>query len=141
MNWKYRVAVAKDFKGNSKQYFLFQSLDAFIQHLDHTGEKWFYEIIGGNQESCMYLDLEWYHDCGEFDSPEEILKVLLQEYQEFMKSKFDIVVEPNTWKILSSHGTLIGNIVKYSFHLIDRSGLTLIDHNHRKLLVPFSQFF
>ena len=89
----------------------------------------------------MYLDLEWYHDCGEFDSPEDILKVLLKEYQEFMKSKFDIVVEPNTWKILSSHGTLSGNKVKYSFHLIDRSGLTLIDHNHRKRLVSLFTIF
>ena len=53
----------------------------------------------------MYFDLEWYHDCGEFSDPLEVLQVLLSEYQEFSLNKFSVRVDPlDWWRILASHG-------------------------------------
>ena len=47
-NWDTRIEVAKDAgaaKAGSKCFFWFQSLDFFIQDLEETEERWFYERI------------------------------------------------------------------------------------------------
>jgi hypothetical protein len=135
--WPKRIVIAKDYvtkdkKPGSKRYYWFENLDVFIHHLGNSKESWYYEIIDDSQATCMYFDIEWYHNCGTFKTAEHVIQTILEEYSEFSKLAFgeEYVTKPRNWKILCSTGN--AEVLKFSYHLIDRSGFEINNSRDRK---------
>ncbi len=144
--WKSRIIIAQDHFNTIKQtvtkkYFWFKTHKHFIKYLQGNKEKWFYEVFEDQQVTCMYFDLDWYLDCGAFMSPEEIIKEILHEYHLFIGQNFPgVEINLRDWCLLKSSGDLKDKI-KYSYHLVDRSGYTLRNSKDRSILARNFCFF
>ena len=131
-DWLSRFAVAKDIgEGGHKQYRWYQSIEDCVKFLKSTKENWFYETIEGEKPSCMYFDIEWYHDCSPFNSPEEVIENILHEFQVFSETCLNEPTLLGNWYILRA---IDPKNIKFSYHLIDRSGYIVKNHLERKLL-------
>ena len=144
--WKSRIIIAQDHFNTIKQtvtkrYFWFKTHECFIKYLQGSKEKWFYEVFEDQQVTCMYFDLDWYFDCGAFVSPEHLVKEILDEYHLFIGQNFPgVEINLRDWCLLKSSGDFFDKM-KYSYHLVDRSGYTLRNSKDRSILARTFCFF
>ncbi|KAJ3280155.1 hypothetical protein HK104_000868 [Borealophlyctis nickersoniae] len=144
--WEHRLEIAKD-KMNStgrvvKTYYWYKSLEEFVELLLAANDdtKWYYEIIPGNVATPMYFDIEWYHDCSTFSSPEAVINEIVGHFDAMMgvataKAANQILQKSPRWYILrSDEDNLFRGKVKFSYHLIYRSGYLLRSAEQRKRL-------
>ncbi|KAJ3015392.1 hypothetical protein HKX48_004612 [Thoreauomyces humboldtii] len=135
--WPDRLLIAKDkvaLKKNSKTFYCFRTLPDFLKTLhDECSDKWYYELIEGEKPAEMYFDIEWYQTCEPFPSPQDVVREIIVQFQNFMLlHSVKDAPEVADWLLLCANST--NQKVKYSYHLICRAGWFLRSSDDRKNL-------
>ncbi len=133
--WPDRLLIAKDkvgMKKNSKTFYCFRTLPDFLKTLrDERSEKWYYELVEGNQPAMMYFDIEWYQTCDPFSCPQDVVHEIVLQFKSFMaRHSVKNAPEAAQWLLLCANSTM--GKVKFSYHLICRAGWFLANSDGRK---------
>ncbi|KAJ3279024.1 hypothetical protein HK104_001845 [Borealophlyctis nickersoniae] len=148
--WNHRLEFAKDrMNGDArvvKTYYWYPSLEEFVEFLVSLDDdtRWYYEIIPGHVSTPMYFDIEWFHDCSAFPSPEAVIQEIIRQFDAMMTIVTSGTGDPRIasdahWYILrSDQYRLPSGKVKFSYHLIYQPGYLFTTAQHRKRL--FNRF-